>query len=304
MPTTIGGIATSASAFDGTEVFELEQGGVTVKGTTMQAAARPTTAFAYAASPTLNTSTSLDWRMSDDLDGNMAITLSNGATGRHGTIAVRQDGTGTRTVSVVGTGATAVSMGGSVDLAADAATLIRYAFVTIDGVLYLFYSMSNVTASETVAGLAEAATTAEINTGTDPGRFLAPDQFAASVFGTAVLCIPIGDSATSAAVADGTWGVAVPSSMNGMNVVNVIAVAYTAGVTGTTEFQLRRRRAGASADVLSTRITMAAQTVCSDGVINASNDDLATGDILYADVDVIETTAPLGVQLIVEARLP
>ncbi len=96
--------------------------------------------FAYSATPTLDTSSHLDWEMTDDLDGNVAVTLSNGAVGRAGTITVRQDPTGSRTFSLACTGATAVDQGGTIATAADSYSTVSYQFANVDGNLICKYS--------------------------------------------------------------------------------------------------------------------------------------------------------------------
>lgn len=80
----------------------------------------------------------------------------------------------------------------------------------------------------------------------------------------------------------------VPSGLNGWNVTSVLSMR--SGGTGVPSFQLRRIRSGASADVLSTQSTIdsgevTSVTAATPAVINTANDDLATGDILSADVD-------------------
>lgn len=76
-------------------------------------------------------------------------------------------------------------------------------------------------ASETVAGIIEIATAAEINTGTDAGRAMAPDQFAASNFGTRVVHIVVLDFTTAATLGDGKFYFVVPQELNGMVLVDV-----------------------------------------------------------------------------------
>lgn len=80
----------------------------------------------------------------------------------------------------------------------------------------------------------------------------------------------------------------VPSGLNGWNVTSVLSMR--SGGTGVPSFQLRRIRSGASVDVLSTQSTIdsgevTSVTAATPAVINTANDDLATGDILSADVD-------------------
>lgn len=99
---------------------------------------------------------------------------------------------------------------------------------------------------------------------------------------------------------DGQAALPIPADFNGWTVVGTpMAQVGTAGTTGTTDFQLRRVRSGAAVDVFSTKLTIDSGSITSVGattppVINASNDDLATGDWFYIDVDALSTTAPLG----------
>jgi hypothetical protein len=110
-------------------------------------------------------------------------------------------------------------------------------------------------------------------------------------------------------VGDGQGMFVVPACMNGMNIVSALAVLRTAGTTGTTDFQLRRRRAGADVDVLSTKLTVdsaeaTSATAAAAAVVNTANDDLATGDLLYLDIDAVSTTPPQGGGAVFEARFP
>jgi hypothetical protein len=161
------------------------------------------------------------------------------------------------------------------------------------------------TASPTVSGISELATAAEINTGTDTGRTITPDAAAGSYLGTAAVGIVHTQSDTAVAVGDGTDGIPIPAKMNGMNITDVICTVDDKGVTGTTDVQVRRRRAGSEVDVLSTKVTLGDEFYANDGIINGSNDDLQTGDILYVDVDAIHSgTAPNGLSVVIEAGLP
>lgn len=74
------------------------------------------------------------------------------------------------------------------------------------------------------------------------------------------------------------------------------------GVTGATTIQLRNQTQ--SADVLSTRVTISAGDVsAADGVINTSEDDLTTGDLLAIDVDTTCTTPAKGllIEIVIES---
>ena len=165
-------------------------------------------------------------------------------------------------------------------------------------------------ASETVVGKVELATAAEVNTGTDTGRAVHPDGLAASYAGTKAVSLPItalvGDDH---ATGDGQAWFVVPACLNGMNLVGVVATVATAGTTGTADFQLRRVRSGSAVDMLSTKITIdstetSTTTAATPAVINASNDDVATGDIIYLDVDAVQTTKAKGGAVALEFRLP
>lgn len=149
------------------------------------------------------------------------------------------------------------------------------------------------------------ATAAETNTGTSTTKYVSPDGLAGSYAGTKPVGLAIVESDTAVAVADGKVAIPIPPSLNGMNLVTATATVHTQGVTGTTDIQLRRRRSGTDVDMLSTKITIGAEYHASDGVINTSNDDVATGDQIYVDVDAIHSgTAPNGLSVVLEFRLP
>jgi len=97
------------------------------------------------------------------------------------------------------------------------------------------------------------------------------------------------DSDTSIITGDGVVGIVVPASWDGCNLVDVVAAVDTQGGTsGTTDIQLRRRRAGSENDMLSGKVTISYnEYYASDGTINASYDDLQEGDVIYVDVDAI-----------------
>ena len=157
-------------------------------------------------------------------------------------------------------------------------------------------------ATTSAAGKIEIGTTAETNTGT-ASLAMAPDQFKASDWGFRYLMLKSDSSADDATVADGVFGIPIPEEFDTWDVLDVIGIAHTAGATNTTDIQVRRRRSGAEVDVLTTPVTLAGQTYANDGSINGANDDLATGDILYGDVDAVETTPPKGLIILVKIGL-
>lgn len=98
---------------------------------------------AYAASVTLDTAIKNDFAIGT-LTGNIAITLSNPAAGRQGFIAVRQDATGGRTVSIAASGYTNYRDVNTTDLVASATanaiTVYAYAMIVVGGVNMLLLS--------------------------------------------------------------------------------------------------------------------------------------------------------------------
>ena len=107
------------------------------------------------------------------------------------------------------------------------------------------------------------------------------------------------DSSESLVVGDGTVALPIPLEFNGLNLTDALCTVNTKGVTGTTDVQVRRRRAGAEVDMLSTKVTIGDEYFARDGVVNTSNDDIATGDEIYLDVDAIHSgTAAKGLSVI------
>jgi len=165
------------------------------------------------------------------------------------------------------------------------------------------------TASDTAVGVVELATAAETTTGTDTGRAVTPDGLAGSVFGTQVVQLMVFDDSQDVATGDGAGDLffRVPSTMNGMNLVAVAACVQTAGTTGTTDIQIHN--VTDTADMLSTVITIDSgetdsSTAATAAVIDGTADDVATGDVLRIDVDAVSTTAPKGLLVELQFRLP
>lgn len=164
------------------------------------------------------------------------------------------------------------------------------------------------TASTTQTGIVELATTTETNTGTATNRAVTPDSLAGSYAGTKAVSLSIGSNGTDLATGDGQALIIMPPAVNGMNLVSVRAAVETAGTTGTTDIQVRN--VTDSVDMLSTKLTIdsgetSSQTAATAAVINTSNDDVATGDVLAIDIDAVSTTAPTGpLTVTLEFRLP
>lgn len=114
------------------------------------------------------------------------------------------------------------------------------------------------------------------------------------------------DSLTDCAVGDGTIGFAVPALLNGYELIDVLAAVDSAGIGGTMDIQVRRKRGATVDDMLSTVVTVDhGSYYANDGVIDLAADDLLTGDMIYIDVDVVHsTTASKGLTVTLTADLP
>lgn len=113
-------------------------------------------------------------------------------------------------------------------------------------------------------------------------------------------CISVVSSDQDVATGDGNEAFTIPSALNGLSLSTVIASVHTKGITGTTDVQVRRRRAGVDADMLSTKVTIGDEYYAADGVVNSGNAEVATGDQIYIDVDAVHSgTAPTGLSVTV-----
>lgn len=106
-------------------------------------------------------------------------------------------------------------------------------------------------------------------------------------------------SDTALAVEDGTSGFCVPIELAHKELTEITASVGTAGTTGgTTDVQVRRKRLGTDANMLSTAVTLsAAEYTASDGVVDTANDDILAGDLVFVDVAAINTVAPEGLSV-------
>lgn len=117
----------------------------------------------------------------------------------------------------------------------------------------------------------------------------------AGVLTTAVITLLISDpSGTAITTGDGKAYWPVPATLNGSNLIACRAVLDTAGTGGGFLLQLRRKRSGSDVDMLSTRISIdSGENDSNDAttppVIDATKDDVATGDRIYFDVDGVPT---------------
>ena len=142
-----------------------------------------------------------------------------------------------------------------------------------------------------------------VNTGTSTTGVVTPDSLAGSYAGTKSLSVQLFDGTTDVTTGDGKAYITIPESLNGMNLVRAQATVVTAGTTNATTVMIHNKTD--AADMLSGAISIAsAGTVGTVGTVNGSADDVATNDVLRIDVDSVSTTAPKGLMVVLEFRLP
>lgn len=121
-----------------------------------------------------------------------------------------------------------------------------------------------------------------------------------STVGNPAPCITAIPAATSVTTGDGKAYWRVPSTLNGRNLVGVGVAVFAPSSSGTPTVQIARGRQSAAnsahtfVDMLSTRVTLDvgeydSVNATTPAVINASNDDVATGDLIRIDVDTAGT---------------
>jgi len=182
---------------------------------------------------------------------------------------------------------------------------VTFATLTAGNTPTFDLSASTTIGSNAIIDASDNASASDINTGTDTTKFATADALAGSNHGVKPAGIVMFESDAAVTTGDGTVGLPIYAAMNGMNVIDVLCTVDDKGITGTTDVQARRRRAGSEVDILSTKVTIGDEWFANDGVVNTSNDDLNTGDILYIDVDAIHSgTAPNGLGCVVSAQLP
>lgn len=194
---------------------------------------------------------------------------------------------------------------GIVELATDAETITGTDTTRV-------MTPSNLTArvaSTTATGIVELAIASEINTGTDATRANTPDAFAGSNFGVRVYTIQVVPYDVEINTGDSQAIFRIPAELNGMNLVSVSCCVVTAGTTGTQDIQFHRVRSASPADMLSTKLTLDSTEVDSSTAaaafaINASNDDVATGDQIHVDIDAVQTTKAKGLSVLLGFQLP
>jgi hypothetical protein len=93
---------------------------------------------------------------------------------------------------------------------------------------------------------------------------------------------------------DGKAMIPIDATLNGKNLIACSARVTTVSSSGVPTIQLRRNRGGTDADMLTTPLTVDASersssTAAAAAVIDTGNDDAATDDFVWIDVDVAGT---------------
>lgn len=164
-------------------------------------------------------------------------------------------------------------------------------------------------ASTSAEGVVELATVAEADTGTDAARVMSVDVMAGSDFGTKEMTVNIYDIGTDVDTTAGLRSVTIPPSLDGWNVVDMVVSVHTLGTsTGaeTITSNLTRRRAGADASCFSTPVSLdKTEYFAADGVVDAANDDMLTGDMLMPTIaNSLDTTDATGCSVTIMFRKP
>lgn len=135
------------------------------------------------------------------------------------------------------------------------------------------------------------STLVAVPVGTVTGQILTWDESAwvASTPAKKAFTILLSESDTDVSVGDGKVGWCCPAAFDGWKIDDVLVGAGTKGVTGSTTVQARKRRAEVDSDLLSTPVTLTTTNYSNNGVVDATEETLATGDFVYADVDTIHT---------------
>jgi len=162
-------------------------------------------------------------------------------------------------------------------------------------------------ATDSATGVVELATTAEVNTGTDAARAITPDALAGANIGIRYLQAKVFDWGDNNATGNGKHYFHVPPGLNGMNLVYCHALTIAAGTTGTETIMIHNLTQ--TADMLSTVISIddgetGSDTAATPYVIDTSEDDVATNDVIRVDVDSVHTTPATGLVVTLGFQLP
>jgi len=152
-------------------------------------------------------------------------------------------------------------------------------------------------ADDDTAGIITLATIVEMDAGQETGKAPNVRVIAKSIYGQEIAAYEVFGGATAWSTGDGKLYVPIPPKLNGWDLIDADATCLTKSTSGTPTVQVARgRRANATADfsfvdMLSTVITIDVNefdslSAATQPVINASNNDVATGDLIRIDIDV------------------
>jgi hypothetical protein len=156
------------------------------------------------------------------------------------------------------------------------------------------------------------ASISDTNAGTSTLEAVTPDSLAGSVFGTKSFGIDLTTSTNALLAINGSSNTStcrtLPATYNGMNLVAVLAAHGVAG-SGGTSTQIQVRNADSGADMLTVPVHIdpgerKSTDAATQPVINTSNDGVATGDRICADVDAVENTPGKETQIVLTFQLP
>jgi len=152
-----------------------------------------------------------------------------------------------------------------------------------------------------------AATSGEINTGTETSKYISPDALAGSNLGKRVIILNVLPETVTLTTGDGKYWFPVPQELNGYNIVAAHASVYDKSDSGGPVL-VQIYNYVLSQDVLTTRINIDdaewhSYTAATQPVIDTSNDHLTTGDWLRIDVDDAGSGAA-GLWIHITCQLP
>ena len=203
-------------------------------------------------------------------------------------IQITADGT----VDIDSAGVLTLDSGAAINIepAAGSAVLLD-GTVSIDGGAVT--GVTDLTASGALSGATVAgnmrASAAQTTTGTSADLAVTPDGLAGSVvFGTRYVQMVVVDFTTDIAEGNGKFYLHIPAGLNGMDLVEVHAKVITVGSGSTVDVQVHNLTDGS--DMLSTSLTiddgeLDSKDAATAAVINGSEDDIVTNDVLRIDVD-------------------
>lgn len=136
--------------------------------------------------------------------------------------------------------------------------------------------------------------------------FKLPYEAAEYIYAKKTIQLKIFDDTSSPIVGDAWHILCIPADLNGFNLVDANAFVTTVSSSGAITVQVRNITD--AVDMLSTGITIdqsenTSYTGATQRVINASNDNVSTGDLIGIDVDTIGSGAK-GLGVILSFQLP